>query len=202
MPSSQFVHVIDDDTDVRQSLTFLLSTAGYAVRAHPSAVAFLEHLPNAEDGCIVTDVRMPGMDGLELQRQLKKAKSTMPVIVITGHGDVGLAVDAMKAGALDFIEKPFDDEALLAAIKSALQRRDSDRQRSMAASEIAARIKLLSDRERQVMEGLVAGKPNKIIAYELGIAETTVKAHVTLILRKLGVFSRTQAVLAVRDFFA
>lgn len=185
MPSSQFVHVIDDDADVRQSLTFLLSTAGFAVRAHASAVAFLEHLPNAEDGCIVTDVRMPGMDGIELQRQLNKAKSTMPVIVITGHGDIGLAVEAMKAGARDFLEKPFDDEILLAAIRSALQRRDSDRQRSAAATEIAARMKLLSERERQVMEGLVAGKPNKIIAYDLGISARTVEIYRANVMTKM-----------------
>src|SRR5471030_2567001 len=106
---SQVVHVIDDDIDVRQSLAFLLSTAGLAVRVHESAVAFLKVLSSAQDGCIVTDVRMPGMDGIELQRRLKTANSNLPVIVMTGHGDIALAVEAMKAGALDFIVKPFDD---------------------------------------------------------------------------------------------
>jgi len=122
LPNSQVVHVIDDDADVRQSLAFLLSTAGVAVQVHESAIAFLKALPKAEVGCIVTDVRMPGMDGLELQRRLQAGKKAIPVIVMTGHGDIALAVEAMKAGAVDFIEKPFDDEVLIGAIKSALSR--------------------------------------------------------------------------------
>jgi len=120
--ASQVVHVIDDDVDVRQSLAFLLSTAGLAVRVHESAIAFLRALPDAQPGCVVTDIRMPEMDGLELQRRLLELKAGFPVIVMTGHGDVPLAVEAMKAGAVDFIEKPFDDETLLSAIRSALGR--------------------------------------------------------------------------------
>ena len=121
IPKGQLVHVIDDDADVRQSLAFLLATAGLAVRVYESAVAFLKALPTVEDGCIVTDVRMPGMDGIELQRRLKASNNHMPVIVMTGHADIALAVEAMKGGALDFIEKPFDDEVLLQAIKLALE---------------------------------------------------------------------------------
>ena len=185
MPSSQVVHVIDDDIDVRQSLAFLLSTAGLAVRIHESAVAFLKVLSSAQDGCIVTDVRMPGVDGIELQRRLKTASSTLPVIVMTGHGDIALAVEAMKAGALDFIEKPFDDEVMLAAIKTALARRSSDLERGSATSEIQSRLDLLSERERQVLDGLVAGKPNKIIAYDLGISARTIEIYRANVMTKM-----------------
>ncbi len=185
MPSSQVVHVIDDDADVRQSLAFLLSTAGLPVRVHESAVAFLKSLPEAQDGCIVTDVRMPEMDGLELQRRLVEARHTMPVIVITGHGDIALAVEAMKAGAVDFIEKPFDDEVLLAAIKSALARSSSERERGARAAEIRGRLALLSERERQVLDGLVAGKANKVIAYDLGISARTVEIYRANVMTKM-----------------
>jgi len=185
LASSEVVHVIDDDADVRQSLAFLLSTAGIAVRVHESAIAFLQALPTIEGGCIVTDVRMPGMDGIALQRRLKADKSSIPVIVMTGHGDIALAVEAMKAGAVDFIEKPFDDEVLLAAIKSALARRSADRERSTRAGEIRARIKALSERERQVLDGLVAGKPNKIIAYDLGISPRTVEIYRANVMTKM-----------------
>ena len=185
MPASQVVHVIDDDVDVRQSLAFLLSTAGLPVRVHESAVAFLEALPAADDGCIVTDVRMPDIDGLELQRRLRAQGNSMPVVVMTGHGDVALAVEAMKAGAVDFIEKPFDDEVLLAAIRTALAQRNSARERGSRLDEIRARMKLLSERERQVLDGLVAGKPNKIIAYELGISARTVEIYRANVMTKM-----------------
>lgn len=185
MSASQVVHVIDDDADVRQSLAFLLSTAGLAVRVYESAVNFLKALPEAQDGCVVTDVRMPEMDGLELQRRLKAAGAKLPVIVITGHGDIALAVEAMKVGALDFIEKPFDDEVLLAAIKSALARRSSDRARGSKVEEVRSRLALLSERERQVLDGLVAGKPNKIIAYDLGISARTVEIYRANVMTKM-----------------
>ncbi|HTR83274.1 MAG TPA: response regulator FixJ [Reyranella sp.] len=185
MPASDVVHVIDDDADVRQSLAFLLSTAGLAVRVYESALAFLEALPTAQDGCIVTDVRMPGMNGLELQRQLVERKVTMPVIVVTGHGDIALAVEAMKAGALDFIEKPFDDEVLLVAIRAALARRAVDAERNHATARIKDRVDSLSEREKQVMEGLVAGKPNKIIAYDLGISARTVEIYRANVMTKM-----------------
>ena len=185
MSSNDIVHVIDDDTDVRQSLAFLLSTTGMAVRTHESATAFIKLLPEIQEGCIVTDVRMPGMDGIELQRQLRAAGSALPVIVMTGHGDIALAVEAMKAGAVDFLEKPFDDETMIAAIKAALARRAGDRERGARLAEIRQRMKLLSERERQVMEGLLAGKPNKIIAYELGISPRTVEIYRANVMTKM-----------------
>lgn len=185
MSSNQIVHVIDDDVAVRQSLAFLLSTAGLAVRVHESAVAFLSILPDAQGGCVVTDIRMPDMDGLELQRRLRANKIELPVIVITGHGDVALAVEAMKAGAVDFIEKPFDDEILLAAIRSALARHDGRQQRESRIVEVRGRLKLLSDREREVLDGLVAGKPNKVIAYDLGISARTVEVYRANVMTKM-----------------
>jgi len=185
LPNSQVVHVIDDDADVRQSLAFLLSTAGIAVQVHESAIAFLQALPQVEVGCIVTDVRMPGMDGLELQRRLRADKYAIPVIVMTGHGDIALAVEAMKAGAVDFIEKPFDDEVLIRAIKSALDSVRQESARDSAASEVRNRLKLLSERERQVLQGLVAGKANKIIAYDLGISPRTVEIYRANVMTKM-----------------
>ena len=185
MASSDIIHVIDDDADVRQSLAFLLSTVGLAVRVHESATAFLELLPNVQDGCIVTDVRMPGVDGIELQRRLRAGGNTIPVIVITGHGDIALAVEAMKAGAVDFIEKPFDDEVLIGAIRTALARRAGDRERDAQAAEVRARLETLSERERQVLEGLVAGKANKIIAHELDISARTVEIYRANVMTKM-----------------
>jgi two-component system response regulator FixJ len=185
LPNSQIVHVIDDDTEVRQSLAFLLSTAGLAVRVHESAVAFLDTLAELQGGCVVTDVRMPGMDGLELQRRLRAARSGIPVIVMTGHGDIALAVEAMKGGAVDFIEKPFDDDVLIAAIRAALARRRSDDEHDALVAEVRGRLKLLTERERQVLDGLVAGKPNKIIAYDLGISARTVEIYRANVMTKM-----------------
>ena len=185
MPNDQVVHVIDDDEAVRQSLAFLLSTAGFAVRVHESATGFLAALPTVVAGCIVTDVRMPEMDGIELQRRLRMSKVAVPVIVITGHGDVALAVEAMKAGAVDFIEKPFDDEVLVGAIRSALARRAEDAKGEARTAEIQGRLQLLSSREREVMDGLVAGKPNKIIAHDLGISPRTVEVYRANLMTKM-----------------
>lgn len=197
MPSSQVVHVIDDDVDVRQSLAFLLSTAGFAVRVHESAVAFLAVLPNASNGCIVTDVRMPGIDGLELQRRLRENKIGLPVIVMTGHGDVALAVEAMKAGAVDFIEKPFDDEVLFGAIRSALARHAQAAESEARRAEIQGRLDHLSERERAVLNGLVAGKPNKIIAYDLGISARTVEVYRANVMTKMQADSVSELVRMV-----
>ncbi len=185
MTASQIVHVIDDDVDVRQSLAFLLGAAGLAVRLHESAVAFLKALPGAEGGCIVTDVRMPDMGGLELQRHLKEHGIATPVIVMTGHGDVTLAVEAMKAGAVDFIEKPFEEDVLLSAIRSALSRHVKDSEREARRAAILGRMKMLSEREREVLDRLVAGKPNKIIAYELGISARTVEVYRANLMTKM-----------------
>ena len=185
MASSDIVHVIDDDADVRQSLAFLLSTVGLAVRVHESASAFLELPPESMEGCIVTDVRMPGIDGIELQRRLLARGLKLPVIVMTGHGDIALAVAAMKAGAVDFLEKPFDDDMLIASIKAALARRAGDREHDARVAEVRDRARLLSQRERQVMEGLVAGKPNKVIAHELGISARTVEIYRANVMTKM-----------------
>ena len=177
MPGNTVVHVVDDDLDVRQSLAFLLSTAGHAVRVHESAVAFLDGLAGIEGGCLVTDIRMPGMDGLELQRRLKTMGIDLPVIVITGHGDIPLAVEAMKAGAVDFIEKPFSDDTLLSAIHFALARHVKDAQREKQIAEVRGHLQVLTEREKEVLAGLVAGKPNKVIAYDLGISARTVEVY-------------------------
>jgi two-component system response regulator FixJ len=194
---SKVVHVIDDDVDVRQSLAFLLSAAGLAVRTHDSAVTFLKALPTLQDGCIVTDIRMPEMDGLELQKRLKEMKIDMPVIVITGHGDVHLAVSAMKSGAIDFIEKPFDDEALLSAIQTALTQHSDDRRRQSLVADVRKRLKALSEREKEVLNGLVAGKPNKIIAHELGISARTVEVYRANVMTKMQANSLSELVRMV-----
>ena len=176
MPSENaVVHVIDDDEAMRQSLAFLLEAAGMEVQTYESAVAFLEVVTAVKAGCVITDVRMPGLSGVELLRQLRERKLGIPVIVITGHGDVPLAVEAMKIGAMDFLEKPFDDEALLASVRSALNQLDQDRKREAERSDIEGRLATLSNRERDVLQGLVAGLANKQIAYDLGISPRTIE---------------------------
>lgn len=177
MTRDAVVHLIDDDEGVRQSVAFLLATSGFAVRVYESATAFLSALPDVQHGVIVTDVRMPGMDGLTLQRELKARGTTLPVIVITGHADVPLAVEAMKGGAIDFIEKPFQDETLLTAIRTGIDRHSSDLQRGDEVVAIRSRLDSLSSREREVLDGLVAGLPNKTIAYDLKISARTVEVH-------------------------
>lgn len=193
MPA-EVVHVIDDDADVRQSLAFLLTTAGFTVRVHESAVAFLAVLAEAREGCVVTDIRMPQMNGLELQRRLGELKAGLPVIVMTGHGDVPLAVEAMKAGAVDFIEKPFDDEVLLSAVRAALARRARESARDALTLEIRDRFKRLSEREREVLDRLVAGKANKMIAFELGISPRTVEIYRANVMTKMQADSLSELV--------
>lgn len=185
------VHLIDDDEDVRRALSFLLGTAGLAVRVYESAAAFLQQDHKAVRGCIVTDVRMPGIDGLELLRRLKASGSTLPVVVMTGHADVPLAVAAMKAGALDFIEKPFGDDTLLAAIQAALARRD---QAGAQAGQVRERLNALTPREREVLDGLMAGHPNKTIAYDLGLSPRTVEVHRANLMTKTGASSLSELV--------
>jgi two-component system response regulator FixJ len=185
------VHLIDDDEDVRRALSFLLGTAGLAVRVYESAAAFLQQDHKAVRGCIVTDVRMPGIDGLELLRRLKASGSTLPVVVMTGHADVPLAVAAMKAGALDFIEKPFGDDTLLAAIQAALARRD---QAGAQAGQVRERLNALTPREREVLDGLMAGHPNKTIAYDLGLSPRTVEVHRANVMTKMGASSFSELV--------
>jgi two-component system, LuxR family, response regulator FixJ len=179
------VHVIDDDEALRESLVFLLRTAQIEVKSHASAAAFLEALPEGRVGCVVTDVRMPGLSGLELLRRLKDLKIDVPVIVITGHGDVPLAVEAMKSGAADFLEKPFDDEVLLASVRSALRQRDGAAKRQSERTEIESRLAALSNRERDVLGGLVAGRANKQIAFDLGISPRTVEIYRANLMNKM-----------------
>src|SRR3954451_4900675 len=158
MPSDKaVVHVIDDDEAMLESLAFLLSAVGLEVRTYEFALAFLEVAPNAEAGCVITDVRMPGLSGVDLLRRLRELKLGIPVIVVTGHGDVPLAVEAMKIGALDFLEKPFDDEVLLNAVRSALSRQNADSKREAERADIDSRLAALSNRERDVLQGLVSG---------------------------------------------
>ena len=194
MQPTSVVHVIDDDEAVRDSLTFLLNTARLAARAYDSATAFLAALPNAEPGCIITDVRMPEMSGVDLLRRLKELNVPMPVIVITGHGDIQLAVEAMKIGAADFIEKPFDDDRLLGSVKSALERLEKDTQQESARSKLQDKLQTLSAREREVLEGLVAGKPNKVIAFDLGISPRTVEIYRANVMSKMTAGSLSELV--------
>jgi two-component system, LuxR family, response regulator FixJ len=179
------VHVIDDDDASRQSLAFLLQTADIEVETYASAAAFLDRVAGIGASCIITDVRMPGMSGIDLLRRLKDLKVDAPVIVITGHGDIALAVEAMKIGAADFLEKPFDDEVLLASVRAALRQRDADEKRNAERAEIENRLAALSNRERDVLTGLVAGRANKQIAYELGISPRTVEIYRANLMNKM-----------------
>lgn len=194
MPPNSLVHVIDDDDAVRESLEFLLRAAKIDVRTYDSATTFLSTMSGGGTGCIVTDVRMPGMSGVDLLRQLKARGSTMPVIVITGHGDIQLAVEAMKIGAADFLEKPFDDDTLLASVKLALGRLEKDEKRETDRAEMTNRLATLSTREREVLEGLVAGKPNKIIAFDLGISPRTVEIYRAHVMTKMNAGSLSELV--------
>ena len=185
MSTDGMVHVVDDDEAVRQSLSFLFRTAKMQVQTYESAAAFLEQLPKLQPGCLITDVRMPGMSGIELLHRLKELDVKMPVIVITGHGDVPLAVEAMKGGALDFLEKPFDDDDLIAAVRSALNAQSTDLEGHALRARINEKLVLLTNRERQVLEGLVAGHPNKTIAYDLGISPRTVEIYRANVMTKM-----------------
>ena len=185
MPNDAYVCVIDDDDAMRDSLTFLLDTAGIAVRAYESAAAFLAAPPADEPACIITDVRMPGMSGTDLLRNLKESGRRTPVIVMTGHGDIALAVEAMKLGASDFIEKPFVDEVMLAAVRAAVERRTTNAEVDAEKAAVAERLATLSARERQVLDRLVSGSPNKTIAYDLGISPRTVEVYRANLMTKM-----------------
>jgi len=194
MSINELIHVVDDDVDVRQSLAFLLATAGLAVKIYESADAFLKVTKDTPQGCIVTDVRMPGIDGIEFIRRLKARGFSVPVIVMTGHADVPLAVEAMKEGASDFIEKPFDDDHLLASIRSAVETHKRRANEEGASAELRARFDLLTERERQVLEGLVAGKANKVIAFDLGISPRTVEIYRANVMTKMEAGSLSELV--------
>jgi two-component system response regulator FixJ len=194
MPVEAVVHVIDDDDAVRDSLSFLLTAAGLTITAYDSATAFVAKLPRVASGCIVTDIRMPGLSGVDLLKRLKLEGIRMPVIVMTGHGDVPLAVEAMKLGAVDFLEKPFDDDHLLAAIRSALDRHGDDDKRAEREVAYRERLETLSAREQQVLDGLIAGHPNKTIAYDLGISARTVEVYRANVMTKMQAGSLSELV--------
>ena len=194
MQPEPIIYVIDDDDAVRQSLEFLLKTAGIAVRGFDSAKAFLEVLPHVTSGCVITDVRMPEITGIELLQKVKTANPDLPVIVITGHGDVSLAVEAMKIGAVDFLEKPFDDDLLLAAVRAALNRDSDAGKRKAELAGIQEKLAELSNRERQVLEGLVAGKANKVIAFDLNISPRTVEIYRANLMTKMSANSLSDLV--------
>ena len=194
MPSESVVHVVDDDEAMRHSLAFLLRSANLQVQTYDSAEVFLESLAKVSMGCVITDVRMPGMNGMELLQRIRGRKIALPVIVMTGHGDVRLAVEAMKGGAVHFIEKPFDDDDLLAAVRSALNSQATDNERQAARVAINDRLALLSNRERQVLEGLVAGHANKTIAYDLEISPRTVEIYRANVMTKMEAKSLSELV--------
>lgn len=179
------VHIIDDDRAVRDSLSLLLQTEGYGVRTYESGRMFLDMIEPNERGCVVTDVRMPEITGLDLLSAMRERQIFMPIILITAHADVPLAVQAMKMGAIDLLEKPFDDEALLTAIRQALKRWSDDATRVAKTQSIRARLATLTRRENEVLSGLLKGQPNKVIAHELGISMRTVEVHRASVMAKM-----------------
>jgi two-component system, LuxR family, response regulator FixJ len=194
MPPERCVYVVDDDEAVRDSLSVLLESRTYAVKSFGSAPEFLTAAPSLPLGCLIVDIRMPGMDGLELQQRLIERALDFPLIVITGHGDVPLAVRAMKAGAVDFIEKPFTSEAILNSLGTALSRLSAPSEQDPTAAAAATKLALLSQREREVLEGLLAGLPNKTIAYDLAISPRTVEIHRARVMDKMGARSLSELV--------
>ena len=197
MASEPLVHVIDDDEAARQSLEFLLDCAGYRVRSYASAVEFLDALPQLEPGCIVTDVRMPEISGIELIDRLKRMGIEQPVIVITGHADVPMAIEAMKQGVADFIEKPFSDDAILGAVRSALARAEGRGQLQAEKQQVLTRLASLSPREREVLDGLVKGHANKVIAFDLDISARTVEVYRANVMTKMQAGSLSELVRMV-----
>ena len=185
MSDTPVVYLIDDDETIRDSLSFLLETTGVTVKAFASARDFLAAADECEAGCVISDVRMPGMSGTELLAALGQMEFALPVIVITGHGDVPLAVEAMKLGAFDFIEKPFDDDTIIAAMNTALREGERRQTEEAGKANVIARLDSLSQRERQVLDGLVAGQANKIIAYDLGISPRTVEVYRANVMGKM-----------------
>lgn len=198
----QTVFVVEDDEAVRDSLELLLKSDGKPVKTYESAIAFLKDYSDKMAGCIVLDIRMPGMDGMELQKKLNEKHSILPIIFVTGHGDVPMAVDAMKEGAVDFIQKPYREEALLEKIEAALKQ-DLDQRKSLdEKQEIIRRIKSLTPREHEIMDRMIAGQANKVIAIELEISQRTVEIHRSRVMHKMGTHSLAhlvRMVLSVKD---
>ena len=194
MPSDGYVYVVDDDEGVRDALSGLLEARGYLCRTFSSAQQFLEVAPTLRQGCLIADIRMPGMDGLELQQLLVGRALHFPLIVITGHADVPLAVRAMKAGALDFIQKPFSANTILESTKTAMSRFAEPEQANAMAAEARACLQTLTQREREVLQGLLTGMPNKTIAHELGISPRTVEIHRARVMEKMRARSLSELV--------
>ena len=185
MSQGKKVYVIDDDPAMRDSLDFLLGSAGFSVHVFDSAQVFLDELAKLDPGCVVTDVRMPGINGMELLRRINSGPRKLPVIIMTGHGDVRLAVEAMKLGALDFLEKPFEDDRLIGMIETALSEQQNGSKSEAASADMAARVASLTQRERQVMQGLVTGQSNKTIAREYDISPRTVEVYRANVMTKM-----------------
>ena len=181
------VHIVDDEEAVRNALAFLLGTSGFAVRTHHSATDFLNHAQGIQNGCLVTDLRMPDMSGVELLKRLREIDALLPAIVITGHGDVQMAVEAMKNGALDFIEKPFSDDVLIESVERAVNAARSRLSNEAAVEATRRRLATLSEREMQVLNGVVTGAPNKTIAFDLGISPRTIEVY------RAGLMAKMQA---------
>jgi two-component system, LuxR family, response regulator FixJ len=199
MTTKGHVYVIDDDEAMRDSLNFLLDSSGFGVTLFEGAQAFLDALPGLAFGCVLSDVRMPGIDGIELLKRLKAQSNSFPILIMTGHGDVPLAVEAMKLGALDFLEKPFEDDRLIAMIEAAIRQAESAAKGEAIAQDIAARVESLSPRERQVMDGLVAGLSNKLIAREYDISPRTIEVYRANVMTKMQANSLSELVrLAMR----
>jgi two-component system response regulator FixJ len=194
MPASPLISVIDDDESMRKSLAFRLRAAGFRVATYESALAFLDAPPHIGEGCVVTDIRMPHMDGMQLLRQIKSSGQNLQVVVMTGHGDVALAVEAMKLGASDFIEKPFDDETLLTMIRAALNNVEASSRRDEQALEIVELIRRLTARERDVLDGLIAGRSNKDIGRDLDISPRTVEIYRANLMRKMRATSLSELI--------
>ncbi|MGV7214538.1 response regulator FixJ [Bradyrhizobium sp. UFLA05-112] len=199
MTTKGHVYVIDDDEAMRDSLKFLLDSSSFSVRLFEAAQGFLDALPGLPFGCVVSDVRMPGLDGIELLKRMKATQSPFPILIMTGHGDVPLAVEAMKLGAVDFLEKPFDDDRLIAMIETAIHRAEPAAKSEAITQNVAARLASLSPRERQVMEGLIAGLSNKLIAREYDISPRTIEVYRANVMTKMQAGSLSELVrLAMR----
>jgi two-component system response regulator FixJ len=193
MADKRLIHIVDDEEAIRRSAKFMLSTSGFAVETWESGVAFLKSVRHVEQGCILLDVRMPEMDGLEVQQALTDRGVNMPVIILTGHGDISIAVRAMKGGAVDFLEKPFEKAALLTAIEAAFEKLGNISDQAVRASEAQILLGKLTPREREVLEGLAKGFPNKTIAYDLDMSPRTVEVHRANVMSKLEVRSLSDA---------
>jgi len=199
MPSKGKVYVIDDDEAMRDSLNFLLASTGFDVVLFESAQIFLDALPDLAFGCVLSDVRMPGIDGIELLKRMKAGNSPLPIVIMTGHGDIPLAVEAMKLGAVDFLEKPFDDDRLVAMIETAIRRAEPAAKSEALTQDIVARVATLSPRERQVMDGLIAGLSNKLIARDYDISPRTIEVYRANVMTKMQANSLSELVrLAMR----